>query len=321
MFTERIESGINGNRLIFEDNGLTNVGYKARMILENHIPGFLECSIVHADGCDSYVYDITSMTSLYNIYEHKEMDYSMLYGLINSIACGLESAGEYLLPCEHLVLDPKFIYIEKETGKIFWCYYPGYYNTLKDGMNELAEYILQKANHKEDAATELAYGLYKQVVNEDYTLRKLLSRHEEMTIAVRNNDGKKEGEESFLIEDDKDLYMPDKDDAPVIPVPGKMIISVCLFVILLLSGFVLASALYPDSPFARLLSLNEMRIFICMTEAMAMLLPVLITVKWIDQSRRFRKMIMDAGIDDGAELYRQIAMGSDCLNPQKSMVL
>lgn len=311
MYTERIETGISGNRLILENNEISDVGYKARMLLENHIPGYLEVNIIHADGCDNYVYDITSMVSLYNIYEHKEMEYNILYNLINGIACGLESTDEYLLPVEHLILDPRYIYIENGSGKIFWCYYPGYYSTLKDGMNELAEYILQKANHKEDAATELAYGLYKQVVNEDYTLRKLLTRHEEMTVAVKNNADNMGQTDNYLIEDDKDLYMPDEEDAPVIPVSGKIIIAICLLVILLLSGFVLASALYKDSSFAKLLTFNEMRIFICMTEAMAMLLPIMILVRWINQLKRFRTMAMDAGVDDGADLYRQVCFGGD----------
>ena len=58
-----------------------NVGYKSRMLIENHITGFLECSIVYTEGKENYVYDTTSKTSLYNIYEHGEMNHKMLYVL------------------------------------------------------------------------------------------------------------------------------------------------------------------------------------------------------------------------------------------------
>lgn len=311
MYSERIESGIDGTRLIFENNEIINVGYTSRMLLENHISGFLECSIMCADGKDSYVYDITSKTSLYNIYEHEEMDHKILYDLIESIACGLESAGEYLLPVKHLMFDPKYIFTENDTGRIFWCYYPGCYNTLKDGMNELAEYILQKADHKDDAATSLAYGFYKQVVNEDYTIRRLLQQHVTMTDAVRNEAEKKLYTEKILIENDRELYPPDEDDAPVIPRSGKVIIAVCLSVILLLSGCILAGVLYDTGPIMELLKLNEMRIFICTTEAMAMLLPILITVKWINQTRSFKKMLLEAEMDDDADLYRHVCFGDN----------
>lgn len=311
MFTARMESDINGSRLIFENPEMNNVGYKSRMLIENHITGFLECNIVYAEGKENYVYDITSKTSLRNIYEHGEMNHKMLYVLIESIICGMESAGEYLLPVEHLILDPEYIFVENNTGRIFWCYYPGSYNTLKEGINELAEYILGKADHKEDAAIELAYGFYKQVVNEDYTLRKLLLRHEGLTepVIADDRDGKKT--ENILIEDDRELYPPDEEDAPVIPRSGKVIIMICLSVILLLSGMVLAAAVYKNSSLSKLLTLNEMRIFICMTESMAMLLPILITVKWINSTRKFKQLLMEADKNDDADLYRQVCFGRD----------
>lgn len=311
MFTAHMESDINGSRLIFENPEMNNVGYKSRMLIENHITGFLECNIVYAEGKENYVYDTTSKTSLRNIYEHGEMNHKMLYVLIESIICGMESAGEYLLPVEHLILDPEYIFVENNTGRIFWCYYPGSYNTLKEGMNELAEYILGKADHKEDAAIELAYGFYKQVVNEDYTLRKLLLRHEGLTEPVISDDRDGKKTENILIEDDRELYPPDEEDAPVIPRSGKVIIMICLSVILLLSGMVLAAAVYKNSSLSKLLTLNEMRIFICMTESMAMLLPILITVKWINSTRKFKQLLMEADKNDDADLYRQVCFGRD----------
>lgn len=315
MYKEQIESGINGSKLILEKNEIIDVGYKARMLLENHIPGFLECNMIHEDGCDRYVYDITSKSSIYNIYEHDEMDYKILYDLIGSIACGLESASEYLLKTEHLILDPKYIYVENDTGRIYWCYYPGHYCPLKDGMNELAEYILSRADHKDDAATSLAYGFYKQVVNEDYTIRKLLSKHEEMTVSVIGKNMDDGQEENILIEDDRELYTPDENDAPMIPRSGKIIMIVCMLIILLLSGFVLSALLYKNGAAAKLLVLNEMKVFICLTEALAMMLPILITARWLDQSRRFKKLLMKTDNRGDKDLYRQVCFGHDCLNP------
>ena len=48
-----------------------------------------------------------------------------------------------------------------------------------------------------------------------------------------------------------------------------------------------------------------------MTEAMAMLLPIMISVRWINQLKRFRSMAMESGIDDGADIYRQVCFGGD----------
>ena len=64
MFTARMESDINGNRLILENPEMKNVGYKSRMLIENHITGFLECNIVYAEGKENYVYDTTSLDGM-----------------------------------------------------------------------------------------------------------------------------------------------------------------------------------------------------------------------------------------------------------------
>ena len=96
MFVERFDNGINGNYLILENGQAVNAGYKSRMLVENPINAFLKTGIVHTDGKEQYVYDITSKTSIYSLYEHTEMDRRFIGAFISAIACGLEACDEYL---------------------------------------------------------------------------------------------------------------------------------------------------------------------------------------------------------------------------------
>ena len=152
MFIESYDYGINGNYMILDDseggspgtapgedsgeNGTesgsenrdASTGYIPRMLVENHIPSFLECSIIHSDGRERYIYDITSRTSVTDMYEHTRMDHRFLLSFIDAVASVLENAEEYLLPCEHIIFDPGYIYVDRGTDMISWCYYPGHFS-------------------------------------------------------------------------------------------------------------------------------------------------------------------------------------------------
>ncbi len=303
MFVEKYDNGINGNYLILENEQAVNAGYKSRMLVENPVNAFLKTGIVHTDGKEQYVYDITSKTSIYSLYEHTEMDRRFIGAFISAVACGLEACDEYLLPAEHLLFDPKHIYVDQSNDRILFCYYPGSYTTLTDGMNSLAEYILERADHTDKAATTLAYDLYKQVVNEDYTLRELLSRNEKTEAAKDDADRE---EDSFLIEDINDLYLPDEDDMPVIPIQGKVIMSVCSALLLIITGTILTSVIYGNEALTALLAMTEMRVLTAITCAVCIIMPVFIIIKWYSEVRRFKKLLNEAE-DDRDDIYMYLS--------------
>ncbi len=319
MFIESYDYGINGNYMILDDseggspgtapgedsgeNGTesgsenrdASTGYIPRMLVENHIPSFLECSIIHSDGRERYIYDITSRTSVTDMYEHTRMDHRFLLSFIDAVASVLENAEEYLLPCEHIIFDPGYIYVDRGTDMISWCYYPGHFSELNKSMTTLAEYILERADHTNRDTVNLAYDFYKQVINGDYSLRRLTVRSETESAAA-----KEEEKENYLIEDDSDFYLPDEDEEPVIPASGKIILGVCIFVLVVISGVILASALYSNLVLSILLGMREMQVFLGLSGALSLFMPTIILVKWFNKVRDFRKKLEDskAGISD-----------------------
>ncbi|MBR6485904.1 MAG: hypothetical protein IKT17_04350 [Lachnospiraceae bacterium] len=299
MFSERYESGINGRCLILEGDDKADKGYITRMITENRIPGYLACSVVYADGCIGYVYDVTGKKSLGEMYEHEEIGYAALCDILNSLATALESAEEYLLPTEHLMMDPHHIYTGQGDKRMSFCYYPGTYSTLSESMIEIAEFILQKADHTDDPATMLAYDFYKQVSNGDYTVRMLLNRTEAM---IGDDIAKEECLENMVIEDDE-LYPPATEDAPVIPAAGKMIMAVCIGILMIISGFVLTSELNAGGTAAWLMAFKEMKLLVCTSSAMSVLLPIFIFLKWFNESKMYRERVDAYDNDRSSELF------------------
>ncbi len=301
MFNERYECGVGQNSLILENGNTQDAGYKSIMLIKNRIPGFLKCSIYYMDGKEQYVYDVTSRVSIYSAYEKSLMDYGALYDLLGALAMAFESAEEYLLPPEHLLLDPKHIYRDTQTGSIYFCYYPGTFTEIRDGMYGFAEYILKVTDHTDDAAVTLAYDFYKQVVNEDYTIRRLL-KNNETRIEVRTE----EQAEDYRVDDDSELYNKKPEARTDIPFAGKIIILSSLLLILIMSGFVASAVIYEGGFAASLLELAELKVFISLTCAMAMLVPLLIVIRWVNENGIFIKVPDTDNTGDDEELFRNM---------------
>ncbi len=299
MYGERYENGINGSSLIFEYGSGQDGSYLTRMITENRIPGYLECTTACTDGMVRYVYNVTSVVSLYSMYEDREIGYAALVNLLDSLASAMEAAGEYLLPCEHLMTDPAHIFIETGSGRIVWCYYPGHCMGIDEAMNGLAEYILLKADHNDEAATLLAYDLYKQVTKGDFTLRALLSRTE--TAVLDEIPAGEEGEHLIIEEDE--LYPPDEEEMPRVPVMGRVITACCIGLLLAVSGFVLSAELGLSKAAQWLMTFNEMKLLICASSAISVLLPVVIALRWFNDTRMYRDRMVSYNNDRSEEIF------------------
>ena len=155
-------------------------------------------------------------------------------------------------------------------------------------MNELSEYILKKADHRDDAALALAYGLYKQAVNGDYSLRRLITDSEMLTDTVSEEGSK---DEIYTVTDDKEFKSLREDDAPVIPLTGKIIIGSCIICLLFVSVFTFTAGLYGTDSLKTLMAMTEMRILLALCGAMSIMLPILVILNWYNRYRRFKKLM------------------------------
>ncbi|MCR5508898.1 MAG: DUF6382 domain-containing protein [Lachnospiraceae bacterium] len=299
----RYDNGINGSMMIIEDDKGTGSGYIAGMLTCNHIPGLLVTSLSYTDGVLNYVYDTSHMVSLASLYDGRDIGYAGLYALIGSLVTAMGSMEDHLLPFEHLILDREYIYVEPVSGRASFCYFPGTYSSVEGSLNGFAEYILQKVDSKDDMAIALAYDLYKQVTVGDYALKSLLTRP-----AVEEDDGKEEFTDHIVIEDGE-LYPPEDEGSPVIPFEGRIIIGICAAVIFMISGFALAAALKDEGVCSRLLMMKEMKVFICVSAAMAVFLAGSITLKWFNETGKYKERVIRYDDDTAKEAMRLVSAG------------
>lgn len=181
MFRESYERKVSGNYMLLEEEETASDRneFEIRMLTENSILGLLPCVLRHMDGREQFAYDITSKQSLARLYEQRDIGYQDMKCVISGIIRALASMTEFFLQEDNLIFLPEQIYLDIETKQTFLCFYPFYHTDIGKSLQQFAEYLLQKTEHADEKAVVLAYAFYKQIANEDYCLKKLLTETEE----------------------------------------------------------------------------------------------------------------------------------------------
>ena len=121
----RYKRDLNSNYMILTEENPKNESYEVRMITENRIYGLLPCIHQQYEGRTEYYYEITGRQSMELLYERRKLNSGQLKGLLRELLRILESAGEYLLNPDHLLLGPETIYLHTRSEKLYLCCYPG----------------------------------------------------------------------------------------------------------------------------------------------------------------------------------------------------
>lgn len=169
---ENIENAIIKNEfdhsymLLMTDRQI-ETSYPLRMITQNRIPGFLACKIRLEEENVYCSYDVTSKKSLDREFANRKMTFQDLQEFLYGISRIMKSADEFLLPYEGFFLKPQYIYRDLETEELYCMYFPALlYQNNQDNVSvgkyrELADFLLDKTDHKDEHAVNTAYQFYK----------------------------------------------------------------------------------------------------------------------------------------------------------------
>lgn len=148
--------------------------YEIKMLTENTIEGLLRFRVKQEEQGKYYYYEITSKQPLSRLLEFKEIRKEELSKLILGVGVALDHMEDHLLQESDLLLEPEYIYIEPESYKVWLCYVPGYHGDLPAAMGKLLQFLLKKADHKDNATVVLAYRLYQESQKDYYGIGDLL---------------------------------------------------------------------------------------------------------------------------------------------------
>lgn len=146
--------------------------FEAKMLQENKICGIMSLQIKNIDATEYYYYDISSKQPICNLFERGQLRYEQIKNIINGIISAIEEGSKYLLNENDFILDTEYIYITLSNFSVSMCYYPGFGNDISRQFIGVIEYLMDKADHTDEKAVMLVYGLYK-VTKQECTINNI----------------------------------------------------------------------------------------------------------------------------------------------------
>ncbi len=186
--------------------------YPIRMVLGNEIPGLLPCRLQRADGKVLFYYEITARQPLFDIY--KKLTHGELKNIYLEFLRIFGELDMYLLDTGQLLLDPEYIYLDKEDNTLYLCYLPGYDKPAGEQLRVFTEYLLTRIEHQDPRGVMLGYGIYRLLVEESFQVEavsEILNRSEREQEDDPRTPADLVGEETMYT-DDQDILPGEADE-------------------------------------------------------------------------------------------------------------
>ena len=157
--------------------------YKFKMLKKNKIPGVLSCKERMEDGI-AYLYaDISQKRSLLEEFKDKELQLENMIQFFQELTVILDEIRPYLFHESMVNLDPEYIFKDREDQHLYVLILP--WHSEEKTLHKLAEFFLEKINHKDENGVNAAYHFYRQQSQTHFSIYQFLSVLEKESILKR----------------------------------------------------------------------------------------------------------------------------------------
>lgn len=137
--------------------------YQVRMLEANHIPNLLDVGVMYMDCETRLCYKTESCHVFSKRFRYSHMNGKEFTRIMQQIKDCIDTLSLYLLPPEHLVLDPEYMFYEEKTESIKMVYVPGYNKNLRVQIKELLEYMMKVFDSCDREGIGYLYSFYSQM--------------------------------------------------------------------------------------------------------------------------------------------------------------
>lgn len=156
--------------------------YEEKMVLYNPGEGRLEFSVQEQEGTEYYCYKVTGKKSLHSVYAVLPIGERQIRSILKQLFSTLEKGKEFLLSEDDFVLLPHYIFAGFPQMNLEFCYVPGYGVPLREQLENLFEYLLNRVDYDDKGAVNLLYDCYMFCMREKgglQEIKKLLAQEKE----------------------------------------------------------------------------------------------------------------------------------------------
>lgn len=151
--------------------------YTCRLLTSGNVEEILCCSLRHVNGAAYFYYDISSRTTLENLYRGRQLSFgdvrelfAQLYGIYGRL-------GDYFMDERKLVLLPEYIFYDLSRKRYMWLYYPDYEEDRP--YEALMDYLLEHMDSLDERLADAIYQLYERTEENAFSFCDALGIFEE----------------------------------------------------------------------------------------------------------------------------------------------
>lgn len=165
----RYEHQNNSNYLVIEDDKEYE-DYQYKMLRRNKPDHFLKMSMYSVNSKYGIYYDITSKQQVSKFYEYGKMTMDDVKSICVNISEMVRIADDYMLDIDHVKIEPKYIYMDVGTKKLYFVYHTNLNShTFNESLKMLFEFILEHFDHSLDKQCIVKlYEVYQKVLVGEY---------------------------------------------------------------------------------------------------------------------------------------------------------
>lgn len=155
--------------IITGEDAIRTEPYCISILEQQRLEGVLPLEQRQMNGRHLFYYDITGMQSMHYFLDKSKLSYGKVRRIMEGVLHTLDTAYEYLLPCEDFIIKPDFIYLDVLSFTPSLCFLSGHHSGIKEQMNQLLEYLMNKVDYSDKEAVLLVYQLYAASREESFT--------------------------------------------------------------------------------------------------------------------------------------------------------
>lgn len=180
----RYRNDLYGNYMLIEiPEDIDTNQYTFKMLRRNKIEGVLSCKERMEDGKFYLYVDISNKKSMIQEYEEKEMQLEDMILIFQKLIQILEELRKYLLGESMVIMNPGYIFKDIENNDLYVLLLP--WKMEDRNFHDLAEFFLEKINHKDENGVNAAYLFYRQQNQPQFSVYQFLSILEKESILKR----------------------------------------------------------------------------------------------------------------------------------------
>ena len=137
------------------------MSYKMKVLNYNQPEQLLGIRFINNGAESCFEYLISGLVPLTEA-GTPELLFQYLHAIIISMERLSQVLGEYYLNPEEVCLDPENVYLQTETGRIFFCYRPEDPQPVRQSLQKMMEFFMKEMNPARESEVLLLYGLFQK---------------------------------------------------------------------------------------------------------------------------------------------------------------